>query len=167
MIESYLRPRLFRAAENVALVLSLCAYTLLGTPVLNLSVGRCQTKISTALRMMGVEAGARGRLVALPRSRYQRHSLARALRRLTRDDVNISLAGQYLAEIIRNCAASQWGGMDARGRRDFIQQVSAEYTGMDLDANDRCSPSYADVLYAVVESLSHESLPEPLVRRLL
>jgi hypothetical protein len=170
MIEGYLRPRLFRAAENAALVLSLWMYRVFGLPVLDLSVGPCQVKVSTALRMVGTKAEKRGRFLTLPTSKRQRASLARALRQLTKDELNISLAGRYLAQILRTTHAPQQAALDPGQRRDLIRIVSAHYIGADTEHSSHCSPPYADVLYAVVESLRQEPLGSslanpPAVRR--
>ncbi len=130
LLETEHRPPWFQRLEGILLRTSLWLFRIGGTPILNLSVGPGQVKVSTGLRhLLGTSVS--GRLLLFDTGSPMRTRVWRATSKLLDPQSNVNVAAAYVCQILLDyCRGSDYDVTRQTALSEgFLRFLSATYTG--------------------------------------
>jgi len=161
LLETSRRPSYVQTIERLFLAVNLAFQKACPVPLVDLSVGPCQVKISTAARIWGIPFVKNGKLLAFPRwiasdaGRHTRQKVAS----LAEPKASVRVAAHYISQLFEEYCTSRglpktWEVTKSDG---FLLYLGWKYNGMDWGWNWLESANllpYALVLREVVRRLS-------------
>lgn len=159
LLETEHRPPWFQAVEARLFKISAALFQLAGTPILNLSVGPAQVKVSTALRLL-LGLSFEGDQYFLHPPRALKPQIAQVVADLLDDQSNVAIAAKYVSQLTEQYRTARQDVEDQSGlSENFLAFLSASYTGT-LWASHSGAQSdslHAELLIRLVRA--EESLP--------
>lgn len=159
LIETNRRPWYIAAAENMFTLLNLRLFTWLGLPLLNVSVGPAQVKLSTAALIEGIPFNGRGKTLRIGQSPGppERRRCARKLALIVNPQTNIRVAGAYIRLLLEAYCQENRSpcNRETALSHPFLIYLGRHYNGSNSEADEatlRFFP-YELVLQAMVERL--------------
>jgi hypothetical protein len=166
LIERNRHPAVISFLENGILRFNAVLCALLGVPVLDLSVGPFQLKVSRAAQILGLPASVSGCWVRFPlRNASDKSRLIRMLWGLHRHNFNGMLAARHISDLHRKYFSSSAFSSSGNHFEDagFVRFLGSEYNDGLLRDGQSGFLSYSRVLEAVAQILQAPStrLPSP------
>ncbi len=156
LIERNRRPRMISAVENAILKLNTIFFAFLGAPILNLSVGPFQLRISQAAETARFHTEVRGNLVKfVPVHPSDKKRAIEFLWQLTGLDLNATLAARHVSNLLREYCISYGLTTSAMHFREtaFLRFLGRRYNDEELPVSDKGVLAYGRVLEAVAGAL--------------
>ena len=156
LIERNRRPRVISCVENTVLALNRILYMLLRAPILNLSVGPFQLKISHAATMAGLPVKLKSnRVKFIATSPSGTIKVAQFLRQVTQLHLNATLAARQISALYREYCRSYGLSPSLNHFRStaFLHFLGRKYNDEALSEDDAGTLAYGRVLEAIARVL--------------